>query len=69
MLSIIMFDSSSPKLQVFVDVSLSGIWAYWKCNLYAISRHVHATAGLNITQLEVLNVLIVLITFGDVWKH
>ena len=43
--------------------------AYWEDNVYAISRHVHATAGLNITQLEMLNMLIALRTFGETWNH
>ena len=66
---VVMFDKSDPKLQVFVDASLSGMGAYWRGNAYAISRHVYATAGLSITQLEILNVLIALRTFAEVWKH
>ena len=52
---------------MFVDASLTGLGAYWEENVCAISRHVHATAGLNINQLEKLNVLIALRTFSEVW--
>ena len=65
----VMFDGSSPNLQVFVAASFLGMGTYWKDNMYAISRHVHATAWLNITRLETLNVLLALRTLGEVWNH
>ena len=66
---VVMFDDSNPKLQVFVDASLTGMGAHWGNNVYAISRHLQATAGLNINQLEMLNVLIALRTFAKVWAN
>ena len=41
--------------------------ACWDNNAYAVTRHVSATLNLSITQLEMLNVLIALRTFGVMW--
>ena len=67
--SAVMFDICRPHYQVFVDASLSGIRASWGNNVYAVTRHLLATIGLNINQLEMLNVLIALRTFGRCWKN
>ena len=49
---IIMFYQAEPSINIFVDASLLGMMACWHNNVYAISRHIYATLGLNITQLE-----------------
>ena len=63
----VMFNDARNKLDVFVDASLSGMGLYWDNNVYAVSRHVLATQGLSITQLEFLNVLIAIRTFAKNW--
>ena len=52
-----------------MDASLSGMGAWWGNNAYAASRHLSATCGLSITQLEMLNVLVLLRTFGGMWVN
>ena len=59
-----MFDDARVKLDVFVDASFSGMGLYWAHNVYAVSRHLLATQGLSITQLEFLNALIAIRTFA-----
>ena len=65
----VMFDTCRPHYQVFVDASLSGMGASWHNDVYAVTRHMVATIGLNINQLEMLNVLIALRMFGECWKN
>ena len=65
----IMFTQAKPEYDVFVDACLTGLGATWNDHAYAVSRHLPATWHLNITQLEMLNVLIVLRVFGDAWRH
>ena len=55
-----MFNQAEPSINIFVDASMLGMGACWHDNVYAISRHVHTTLGLNITQMEMLNLLIAL---------
>ena len=43
--------------------------ASWDANVYAVTRHLCATIGLNINQLEMLNVLIALRIFVKCWKN
>ena len=64
---VVMFDEGRPKIEVYVDASLSVIGAFWGDQIYAVSRHIWATQGLSITQLELLNVLIALrlVRFGE----
>ena len=66
---IVMFDTCRPHYQVFVDTSLSGMGASWGNNVYTVTRHLLATSGLNINQLEMLNVRIALKMFGKCWKN
>ena len=65
----VMFHQGRPEVQVYVDASLSGMGAWWGNNAYAVSRHLSATWGLSITQLEMLNVLVLLHTFGEMWVN
>ena len=65
----VMFHQGRPEVQVYVDASLSGMGAWWGNNAYAVSRHLSATWGLSITQLEMLNVLVLLCTFGEMWVN
>ena len=43
--------------------------AIWYNNVYAISCHLYATAPLNMTQLEMLNVLVALCMFSHLWSR
>ena len=54
----VMFLFSRSRINIFVDACLTSMGALWDDNIYAISRHHAATVGLNITQLEALNVLV-----------
>ena len=63
----VMFNDARVKLDVFIDASLSGMGLCWDKNVYAVSRHLLATQGLSITQLELLNVLIAFRTFAKYW--
>ena len=65
----VMFDTSRPHYEVFVDASLSGMGASWDTNVYAVTRHLWATIGLDINQLEMLNVLIALRIFAKSWQN
>ena len=65
----VMFQHGRLEVPVFVDASLSGMGAWWDGHAYAVSRHIPATWNLNITQLEMLNVLILLRTFGAMWVN
>ena len=40
---------------------------YWADSIYTVSSHLLATQGLNITELEPLNVLIVVRAFARSW--
>ena len=55
--------------KVYVDASLSGVGGWGDNNAYAVTRHLLATWNLSITQLEMLNVLISLRTFGHMWAN
>ena len=63
-----MFDRARNNIDIYIDASLSGMGAFWCYVVYAVSRYVMATQGLNITQLEILNVLVALRTFGETWS-
>ena len=65
----VMFHTSRPHHEVFVDASLTGMGASWGTNVYAVTRHLWATIGLNINQLEMLNVLIALRLFAKYWQN
>ena len=65
----IMFSQAKTEYDAFVDACLTGMGAIWNDNAYAVSRHLVATWHLNITQLEMLNVLIALRVFCDAWRH
>ena len=65
----VMFDTCRAHFQVFVDASLTGMGASWDNNVYAVTRYFIATIGLNINQLEMLNMLIALRMFGKCWKN
>ena len=54
---------------MYVDVSLSGMGTWWDNNAYAVPRHLSATWGLHIKQLEILNVLVLLRTLGCMWVN
>ena len=64
---VVMFQEVRHTFQVYVDASLSGMGLCWDNNAYAVTRHVLATWNLSITQLEMLNMLIALRTFGTMW--
>ena len=66
---IVLFEKAKPQLEVFVDACVTGIGAYWEDNAYAVSRNFNATNGFNITKLEMLNVLIALRIFGNMWEN
>ena len=64
---VVMFQNVRHTFDVYVDASLTGMGGCWNNNAYAVSRHLSATWNLSITQLEMLNVLIALRTFGHMW--
>ena len=62
-----MFQHGRLEIQVYVDASLPGMGAWWENNAYVMSRHLSAKWRLSITQLEMLNVLVLFRTFGCMW--
>ena len=64
----VMFPAMRQNIDVHVDASLTGMGAIWDHNAYAISRHVLATVGWNISHLEMLNVMVALRVFAHAWK-
>ena len=65
----VMFPTGRSRINVYVDSCLTGMGGIWDNNVYTISRHVEATRGLNITQLEALHVLIATRVFAQLWRH
>ena len=65
----VMFATTRPHHDLFVDASLTGVGAIWENNVYGSSCHLTATAKLSISQLEILNVLIGLRLFAAPWQH
>ena len=66
---VVMFQDVRHTFNVYVNASLSGMGACWDNNVHAVTRHLSATWNLSITQLEMLNVLIALRTFGKIWAN
>ena len=64
----VMFPAMRQNIDVHVDASLTGMGAIWDQNAYAISRHILATVGWNISHLEMLNVMVALRVFAHEWK-
>ena len=65
----VLFTHTKPHYDAFVDACLTGVGGIWNQNVYAASRQILLTWHLNITQLEMLNVLIALRVFSDAWRH
>ena len=63
----VMFHHERTLIDVYVDASLTGLGGHWQENVYAVSRNMITTAGKNITQLELLNVLIAMRCFAQKW--
>ena len=59
------FHHERTLIDVYVDASLTGLGGHWQENVYAVSRNMITTAGKNITQLELLNVLIAMHCFAQ----
>ena len=66
---VVMFQDVRHTFDVFVDAALVGMGACWDNNAYAVTRHLSATWNLSITKLKMLNVLIALRTFGNMWAN
>ena len=64
----VMFPQLRSQVQVYVDACLTGMGAIWESNVYAVSRHMEATQGASITQLEMCNVLVAIRVFAKMWS-
>ena len=64
----VMFPALRQNIDVLVDASLTGMGAIWDHNAYAISHHIPATVGWNISHLEMLNVMVALKVFAHACK-
>ena len=62
-------DAGLIFISLDVDASLTGMGAFWDGSVYVVSRNVWATQGASISHLEMLNVLVALRVFGEVWQH
>ena len=63
----VMFPHERNPSDVYVDASLTGLGGCWHGKVYAVSRNVLLTASKNITQLELLNVLVAMRCFAHKW--
>ena len=63
----VMFQHERNLIDVYVDASLTGLGGHWQENVYAVSRNLVVTADKNITQLELLNVLLAMRCFAHKW--
>ena len=59
----VLFPQLYENVDIYIDAFLTGMCSYWNYNAYAVWHHISVTAGWNISQLQMLNVMLALRLF------